>query len=480
MLNKDMNWKEIELDEVGDIVTGKTPSTGDIDNFGRIYPFITPKDMTGQKYIFETERYLSEKGMKAVKNCLINKNAVCVSCIGSDMGKVVMATKPSVTNQQLNSIKVNNKYNPDFIYYSLYQISKDLRNAAFHSTALPILNKTQFSKFRIMEPPLPEQRAIAEILSSIDDKIKLNNQMNRTLEATAQAIFKQWFVDFEFPFDFAQGKLFDFAREDKPVTQTSAPRLVSLSNHSQRSDTKKKSSDTQRSLSGVEMSEFMAGYKSSGGKMIDSELGPIPEGWRIKTLYEFGEYINGLAFKTDDFCEPIEGLAIIKIAELKNGIQSSTQFTKRVVDEKYYLYDKDILFSWSGSPNTSIDIFIWSLNKAILNQHIFKVVPNSSDEYSFLFLLLKYFKPIFIQIASQKQTTGLGHVTITDLKRLKFVYPNEELIKFFNESVNNILSKIFYNNKEIQTLSTLRDSLLPKLMSGELRVPEEIVAGFTK
>jgi type I restriction enzyme S subunit len=115
-------WKIFKVGELGRVVTGKTPSTQILKNFGDKYPFITPRDMTGQKRIGNTERYLSEEGKISVKNCLLPINAICVSCIGSDMGKVVITSQDSVTNQQLNSIICRDSFNPDFIYYSVIGI----------------------------------------------------------------------------------------------------------------------------------------------------------------------------------------------------------------------------------------------------------------------------------------------------------------------------------------------------------------------
>lgn len=192
-------WELRALGSLGRVVTGKTPPTKDVDNFGERYPFITPRDMIGQKYIRITERYVTEKGKDVVKGCLLPIDSVCVSCIGSDMGKVVMTDRPSITNQQLNSL-VCEQAEPHFVYYGIINITDKLRDAAFHSTAVPILNKSAFSRFEI---PIPreksEQRAIAKILSDLDEKIELNHQMNKTLEFVAQAIFKRWFADFEFP-----------------------------------------------------------------------------------------------------------------------------------------------------------------------------------------------------------------------------------------------------------------------------------------
>lgn len=185
-----------------------------------------------------------------------------------------------------------------------------------------------------------------------------------------------------------------------------------------------------------------------------------------KPLYDFADYINGAAFKPSECGD--RGLPIIKIAELKNGITDSTKYFDGFKGEKYLIQDKDILFSWSGNPDTSIDIFIWTHGKGILNQHTFNVKSNTGHRW-FTFLMLRYFKPEFSRIASNKQTTGLGHVTATDLKRLTFIF-NEDVIETFELEVSPFMENIYSNMMENQRLEQLRDNLLPKLMSGELDV----------
>lgn len=185
-----------------------------------------------------------------------------------------------------------------------------------------------------------------------------------------------------------------------------------------------------------------------------------------KPLYDFADYINGAAFKPSECGE--RGLPIIKIVELKNGITDSTKYFDGFKGEKYLIQDKDILFSWSGNPDTSIDIFIWTHGRAILNQHTFNVKSNTGHRW-FTFLMLKYFKPEFSRIASNKQTTGLGHVTANDLKRLTFIF-NETAIETFEQEISPFMETIYSNMIENQRLELLRDSLLPKLMSGEIDV----------
>ena len=150
--------------------------------------------------------------------------------------------------------------------------------------------------------------------------------------------------------------------------------------------------------------------------------------WEEKPLYEYAEYINGAAYRDFDFSLDNSGLPIIKIAEIKNGITNQTKYTNKQMDEKYRIIDGDILFAWSGSPDTSIDTFIWSNGEGWLNQHIFKVVSLNPSRKWFTYLLLKEFKEIFIEIARDKQTTGLGDVTVKDLKRLMFACPKDKVV----------------------------------------------------
>lgn len=185
-----------------------------------------------------------------------------------------------------------------------------------------------------------------------------------------------------------------------------------------------------------------------------------------RALYDFANFINGTSFKSNEYSS--KGMPIIKIAELKNGITESTQYFDGTKDNKYAVENGDILFSWSGNPETSIDIFVWTHGQAILNQHTFNVKCYTPHRW-FMYLMLKYFKPEFTHIASGKQTTGLGHVTASDLKRLTFVF-NEDEMASFEAEITPMMECIYNNTVENQKLNLLRDALLPKLLSGEIDV----------
>ncbi|PKZ52999.1 hypothetical protein CYJ70_04640 [Gardnerella pickettii] len=170
------------------------------------------------------------------------------------------------------------------------------------------------------------------------------------------------------------------------------------------------------------------------------------DGFRC-SLFDLATWKNGLSFKKIDFSDT--GLPVIKIAELNNGINSNTSFTKGNYGEDVFIRRDDILFSWSGNPKTSIDVFRYRLENGWLNQHIFKVTANEDFvTKDFLYYALKFLKPHFTQIATNKQTTGLGHVTISDLKRISLIIPSRSVQNKIVSILKTIDSKI-ENNRAI-------------------------------
>lgn len=188
-------WKTYKVSDLGKVVTGKTPKTANTEYYGGSIPFLTPSDDMSVKYAFSTTKTITEAGKESVKNSVIPKNSICVSCIGSDLGKVVVTTKETVTNQQINSVIVNTElFDVDFVYYAMVILGKILNYHSKTSTAVPIVNKSTFSQYKVLCPELAEQKRIAKILSEIDDKIAINTAINENLEQQAQAYFIDLFV----------------------------------------------------------------------------------------------------------------------------------------------------------------------------------------------------------------------------------------------------------------------------------------------
>ena len=206
-------WKEYKLGEIGTVITGKTPSARNPEDWGDNMLFITPSDYRNyRKYATNSERKLSKVGIDRFEKKILPANSILVTCIGSDMGKVVMNRELCITNQQINAIVPNTSVNNDFLYYRLISIYDTLRILGGDGTAVPIVNKSDFENIRIELPPLPEQIRIASILSSLDDKIDLLHRENKTLEAMAETLFRQWFIE-EAKEDWEEGKLGDLIDE---------------------------------------------------------------------------------------------------------------------------------------------------------------------------------------------------------------------------------------------------------------------------
>lgn len=187
-------WKRIRVGDLGTIITGKTPPTKKAEYWGGNIHFITPKDLQGTKHVLQTDRFITGMGLESVRGCKLPSDAVCVSCIGN-IGYVAMTRQTCISNQQINSIIANENYDPDFVYYLMKSLWPFFKKYEGQSTTLSILNKTQFSKIEIVTPDLPEQKKIASILSSLDDKIELNNKINENLQQQVFALFDKLVFD---------------------------------------------------------------------------------------------------------------------------------------------------------------------------------------------------------------------------------------------------------------------------------------------
>ncbi len=401
------DWKELTLDQLGRIVTGKTPSSKGEGYFGGTIPFVTPTDFNGRRIITDTGRYLTVRGAASVAGARIPSRAVMVTCIGSDMGKAAIAGRECVTNQQINSILVGDGNEPLFVYYNLSGRKAEIRSHASGS-AQPILNKSGFGALEIALPPLREQQAIACILGALDDKIELNRRMNRTLEEMARAIFKSWFVDF----DPVRAK----ASGQQP--QGLKPEIVAL---------------------------FPDSFE-------DSELGEIPKGWRVRHIGELAEVSSGkrpdarFAERSDEASVPLWG---------GNGPMA---FVRKP------LFDEPILLT--GRVGTLGSVFritdpCWPSDNTL--------VLRASEPSVFQYLFLQLHQ---VNFASLNRGSTQPLLTQTDLKAQLLVVATKSILETFSRIANSMYCRSDESTAEIRTLAELRDALLPKLISGELRVPD--------
>jgi type I restriction enzyme S subunit len=397
-------------------------------------PFIMASDLVGGGIDTVNCSFITMEQAKSLRKGFAKRGDVLLShkatlgrtaIVGEIPGDFVMLTPQVTYYRAVDPTRLSNRYLKYYFDSDFFQ--QVLRSWAGAGSTRAYIGITDQLRLPVLLPPLPEQRAIAHILGTLDDKIELNRRMNETLEAMARALFKSWFADFD------------------PVRAKAGGRDPGL----------------PKPLTDLFPDSFE-----------DSELGEIPKGWVALPLYEVATYINGAAYAAFQPNDERRGLPIVKIAELKAGVTPQTRFSDVQMPEKYRIARGDILFSWSGNPDTSIDTFVWSHDPAWLNQHIFRVMPHHQGERAFVLSTLKHLKSVFAETARNKQTTGLGHVTAADMKRLMVARPDDRLVRAWSVIATPLLDRVLQNEVEIHSLSTLRDALLPKLISGELRVDE--------
>ena len=401
----------------------------------KIHPevvFVNTGDVLAGKFLHAD--ISSGKGLPGQAKKALVRNDILLTEIRPGNGRFAFVDFPPekyVVSTKFMVIESLGRVLPRFLYHVLTNqaaLNEFQRIAESRSGTFPQITFDSIAHFPVPTPPIAEQYRLVQFLDAMETRLDLLRETNATLEAIAQALFKSWFVDF----DPVNAK----ARGEPPQGMDDATAAL-----------------------------FPDSFE-------ESELGMIPKGWRVESVYSIADFINGASYKAFEPNALRRGLPIIKIAELKAGVTAQTGFSDLEMPEKYRISSGEILFSWSGNPDTSIDTFVWSYDDAWLNQHIFKVVPAGSEERAFVLLALKYFKPVFTELARNKQTTGLGHVTVADLKRLQIVKPTPQILAAWNEVVAPVIDRAFTMIQQAQTLAQLRDTLLPKLISGQLRLPE--------
>jgi type I restriction enzyme S subunit len=311
-------------------------------------------------------------------------------------------------------------------------ITTYLHSIAESSTsAYPSIKPSVIGELEVDLPPLQEQKAIAHVLSTLDDKIEVNNQINKTIENMAQAIFKHWFVDFEFP------------NEDGEP------------------------------------------YKSSGGEMIESELGMIPKGWEVGTLNDVIDFQNGYAFKSKDLLDENIGNCyhVFKMGHINKGGGLNKEGTKSYVLKKdyedlsrYILKKGDLLMCMTDMKSNVALLGHTALmdedNKYILNQRVglLRIKDEKKLDYPFIYVLTN--SNDFLESLRSRANSGVQvNLSTKEIKESQLIIPGEKTHELFNNIAKALFEEYFNLGKENDQLISLRDALLPKLMSGEIRVP---------
>ena len=401
---------------LGDIAISQTGPFGsqlhEEDYVSEGTPIVTVEHLGDTNFTHQNLPFVSEADTKRLSKYILIEGDIVFSRVGSIDRNVYVDKNHEGWMFSGRCIRVRadkNKVNPRYLSYYFKQNSfkKMMMNLAVGAT-MPSLNTKIMNSIELDLLPRENQDKIANILSAIDDKIQINNQINQELEAMVKTLYDYWFVQFDFP-----------DQNGKP-------------------------------------------YKSSGGKMVyHPELKrEIPEGWGVENLFDIADVQYGYPFSTDYFNSISEGVPVIRIRDiLGNDI---TNYSTEEVEDKYKINVGDVLIGMDGNFHMNY----WIKEDCYLNQRVVKV---NSDKLPNM--VLKYQIEPFIKLREKSVSrTTVGHLSDKDLKAINVILPRDKYLSSIFEKFESILENIIINQQQNQELTQLRDWLLPMLMNGQVKM----------
>ena len=424
-------WEKSRLGDVCERVTsGGTPkSTNDeYYNSGDI-PWLNTKEIDFNR-IYSTEKYITQKGLENSAAKWIEADSVIVAMYGATAGKVAIGKIPLTTNQACCNLTIDKqKANYQFVYYALFLNYSKLASLA-NGGAQQNLNSNHIKDFEINLPPLAEQQRIANILGALDDKIECNNRINRNLEEQAQALFKRWFIDFEFP-----------------------------------------------DVNGNP-------YRSSGGEMMHSTLGEIPKGWTVSTFRDIiistigGDW--GKERAEGNYSQKVYCIRGADITDVSKGDKGKMPF--RYILPKNHLSKKleenDLVVEISGGSPTQSTGRIAIISNSLLKRYdedmictnFCRAIKPKAKYAHFIYSLWQYMYDQNIMFGYENGTTGIKNLNINGLiNSEQIIIPPSIILNSYDNLQKQFFDAIFSNALESETLVTIRDILLPKLINNEIR-----------
>ena len=392
---------------------------------------ISSNDISLSEYVTTDCILQNKKGREVASNlppqpcCLTRyqRGDILIANIRPYLKKVWFADIDGGASSDVLVFRAKEGLSPSFLYAVLLQDSFfDYVMQGAKGSKMPRGDKEQILRYEMPILSCSEE-SIGTFFLNLDQKIRLNEQINQNLEAMAKQLYDYWFVQFDFPNE-----------EGKP-------------------------------------------YKSSGGEMLWNEKlkRKIPVGWHCGNLFEIAVFTNGLAcqkFRPKDNEVP---LPVIKIREMHDGISVDTEKVTSNIPESVKVYNGDVLFSWSAS----LEVMLWAYGLGGLNQHIFKVTSANDFPKSFYYFQLLDYVDVFKKMAEARKTT-MGHITQDHLQQSTIAIPdNKDIADKFEELISPIFRQIIKLQEEISNLTKQRDELLPLLMNGQVSVNSDLAeTGF--
>ena len=387
------------LSDLVDVIGGGTPKTTEESYWNGSIPWLSVKDFCGdKKYVYNTEKSITVEGLNNSSTKLLHKDNIIISARGT-VGELAMIPYDMAFNQSCFGLIPKGNNDPHFVYYLLKDKVRSLKSQT-QGSVFDTITKATFDRIECADYSEEDQRRIAFILSSLDRKIELNNKINADLEEMAQAIFKNWFVDFE-PF--------------------------------------------------------------KDSKFVDSELGMIPEGWKVGTLEDIAEITMGQSPAGNSLNENREGMIFY---------QGSSDFCFRFPSIRVFTTEPKRL-AVANSVLFSVRAPVGDINVAKEVCCIGRGVASIKSKYghdSYLFYAMKSLHKLFDSFDGEG--TVFGSINKKTLSAIQILLPSDGIVEQFNNIASSFDDRIRSLSDENSRLSTLRDTLLPRLMSGELEVPE--------
>ncbi len=433
------DWSVHALEEVCERVTsGGTPSRRDPSYYvDGMWPWVKTQELQ-DTWIDRTEESISERAVAQSSAKVLPANTVLVAMYGATVGQLGLLRRPMTCNQACCALVVNeNSADYRFVFYQLLHARSQLKNLAT-GAAQQNLSGVFIRSLQFPYPSVSEQRAIAHILGTLDDKIELNRRMSETLEAMARALFKSWFVDFD------------------PVRAKAEGRDPGLREH-------------------------IANLFPS--RLVDSELGEIPEGWEVGTSdgalaeLEVGGRPKG---GVSGYTEGVPSIGAESIVGLGHFDYSKTKYVPREYFEsmkKGHVKSRDVLLYKDGGrpgefePHVTLVGDGFPFRTCAINEHVYRLRAKTALGQNFLFFWLS--SDLVMEEMRIKGTgVAIPGLNSTQVKTLTTLVPTSGVIRSFDGTADPLVARILAACKESRTLAALRDALLPKLISGELRLKD--------
>lgn len=395
------------LSDLVDVIGGGTPKTTEESYWNGSIPWLSVKDFCGdKKYVYNTEKSITVEGLNNSSTKLLHKDNIIISARGT-VGELAMIPYDMAFNQSCFGLIPKGNNDPHFVYYLLKDKVRSLKSQT-QGSVFDTITKATFDRIECADYSEEDQHRIASILSSLDRKIELNNKINADLEEMAQAIFKNWFVDFE-PF--------------------------------------------------------------KDGKFVDSELGMIPEGWKVGSLGDMGTIVCGKTPSKANSNYYGGDIPFIKIPDMhgKVFVESSED---RLTEQGSLSQIKKLIPPYSLMVSCIATVGLVSINTkpSHTNQQINTIIPHNKSALFYLYQYIKNNEELLKNMGRGGTTTL--NVNTKSFSNIRLFIPSDIALLQFHQIVEGLFKKIELNMQESRTLSLLRDTLLPRLMSGELEVPE--------